>query len=68
MQSEVPSLIDNRILHLNSGERGVFKPLWQPLSMGPDKHEAYAVQWFSMAAAFVVLMGWIARQRIRPRS
>lgn len=68
MQQQLPGLIDARILHLNKAESGAFQPLWKPVNMGPDKHMAYAVQWFSMAVVFVLLMGWVARQRMCRKS
>ncbi|MFM2587290.1 SURF1 family protein [Vibrio sp. TBV020] len=32
---------------------------WQPVSMKSEKHQGYAVQWFSMAAALLLLSGFI---------
>lgn len=33
---------------------------WQPIVMPPEKHRAYAFQWFSLAAAWLILMLWAA--------
>lgn len=31
---------------------------WSPAVMLPEKHQAYAVQWFAMAGVLVLLIGW----------
>ena len=31
---------------------------WSPAVMLPEKHRAYAVQWFAMAGVLVLLIGW----------
>jgi len=31
---------------------------WQPIVMPPEKHRAYAFQWFSLAIAWLLLMFW----------
>jgi cytochrome oxidase assembly protein ShyY1 len=33
---------------------------WQPIVMPPEKHSAYAFQWFSLAIAWLMLMMWSA--------
>lgn len=35
---------------------------WSLVSMGPQKHIAYAVQWYSMAAVFLILV-WLANRK-----
>lgn len=35
---------------------------WQPIVMPPEKHHAYAFQWFSLALAWLSLMVWSARK------
>ncbi|MDX1281439.1 SURF1 family protein [Shewanella colwelliana] len=32
---------------------------WQPIPLSAQKHQGYALQWFSMAAAFLILMGYL---------
>ncbi|ANW26327.1 cytochrome oxidase biogenesis protein Surf1 facilitates heme A insertion [Vibrio coralliilyticus] len=32
---------------------------WKPVPLGSAKHTGYAVQWFSMAVALVLLSGWV---------
>lgn len=31
---------------------------WSPAVMSPEKHQAYAVQWFAMTLVLVLLIGW----------
>lgn len=38
---------------------------WQPVSMNAEKHTGYAVQWFSMAAALVILSLLLLMRTIR---
>jgi len=42
------------ILRLDATSPGAFRTEWQIVSMGPERHIAYAVQWFAMAATLVV--------------
>lgn len=37
---------------------------WEPDISGPMTHYSYAFQWFSMAAAVVLLVGWHMRKRL----
>ncbi len=39
---------------------------WQPAASGPEKHYAYAVQWFGMAAALTVIFIVVNLQRLTP--
>ncbi|MCL9780243.1 SURF1 family protein [Vibrio sp. S4M6] len=32
---------------------------WQPVPLSSQKHFGYALQWFSMAMALVILIGWV---------
>ncbi len=41
-------------LRLNAGEIGALKAEWQAINVQPEKHTAYAVQWFAMAAALII--------------
>lgn len=38
-----------------AGQPGAFRADWKPDMMGPQTHYGYAVQWFSLAAALVIL-------------
>ncbi|MGL1958090.1 MAG: SURF1 family protein [Colwellia sp.] len=48
------------IVYVDVNERLGFKKNWQPIVMPPEKHRAYAFQWFSLAFAWLVLMIWAA--------
>jgi len=53
-------LIDEKLLpfviYLDKNERIGFEKNWRPIVMPPEKHRAYAFQWFSLAFAWMVLM------------
>lgn len=45
------------ILRLDNGAPGAFRAEWQIVSMSPERHVAYAVQWFAMA--FTLAVVWV---------
>jgi cytochrome oxidase assembly protein ShyY1 len=57
-------LIDDKLLpfvvYLDKKEAIGYKKNWQPIVMPPEKHQAYAFQWFSLAIAWLSLMIWAA--------
>ena len=46
------------VIYLDKQEPIGFVKNWQPIVMPPEKHQAYAFQWFSLATAWILLMGW----------
>mgnify|MGYP000283024607 FL=1 len=56
------SLINRNLLpfvvYLDKNEVLGFEKSWQPIVMPPEKHRAYAFQWFSLALAWLLLMLW----------
>ena len=46
------------IVYVSKNESIGFKKNWQPIVMPPEKHRGYAFQWFSLAAAWLLLMCW----------
>ena len=46
------------VIYLDTYEKIGFEKNWQPIVMPPEKHRAYAFQWFSLAIAWVMLMLW----------
>jgi cytochrome oxidase assembly protein ShyY1 len=46
------------VIYLDEGEQIGFEKNWQPIVMPPEKHRAYAFQWFSLAIAWLLLMLW----------
>ncbi len=47
--------LEPAVLRLRSGSAGALRLDWPRDTMGPDRHRGYAVQWFSLAAAFLLL-------------
>lgn len=56
------SLINRQLLpfvvYLDKNEALGYEKNWQPIVMPPEKHRAYAFQWFSLATAWLLLMLW----------
>ncbi len=49
---------------LNADDESGFLRKWQiTYPVSPEKHLAYAVQWFALAAALVILLAWRIRSR-----
>jgi len=46
------------VVYLDKNETIGFEKNWQPIVMPPEKHRAYAFQWFSLALAWLLLMLW----------
>lgn len=43
------------VMLLAPDQRGGFVREWKPVVIGPERHVGYAVQWFALAAALVIL-------------
>jgi len=48
------------VVYLDKNEIIGFEKSWKPIVMPPEKHRAYAFQWFSLSIAWLVLMIWFA--------
>lgn len=48
------------VLYLSEDSALGYVKNWQPIVMPPEKHWAYAFQWFSLAFAWLALMMWAA--------
>ncbi len=46
------------VVYVDKNEALGFEKNWQPIVMPPEKHRAYAFQWFSLALAWLLLMLW----------
>ena len=46
------------VVYLDKNEEIGFEKNWLPIVMPPEKHRGYAFQWFSLAAAWLLLMLW----------
>lgn len=52
------------IIHLDKQEEGGYVRDWSVVSMPPERHYAYALQWFGFALiVFVVFMVWIFKKK-----
>ncbi|MBI5041769.1 MAG: SURF1 family protein [Gammaproteobacteria bacterium] len=54
------------ILLLAPDQPAGFVREWKPVVFGPERHVGYAVQWFSLAAAWVILCFWASLRRVDP--
>jgi cytochrome oxidase assembly protein ShyY1 len=50
-----PSIADNILRLDDSNQPGAFRVDWEPDMMDPQTHYGYALQWFSLAAALIIL-------------
>jgi cytochrome oxidase assembly protein ShyY1 len=41
-------------VNIDAGEPGALAVNWQAVNVSPEKHRAYAVQWFTMALVLLV--------------
>lgn len=48
------------IVRLDEGQPGALPRNWQPVSTRPEKHRAYAVQWFTMATVLLMMYVWVS--------
>ncbi len=51
------------VLLLDKDQPGGFVRDWNPVVVGPERHVGYAVQWFALAAALVILYVWANLKR-----
>ncbi|MCG9731644.1 SURF1 family protein [Shewanella sp. Isolate13] len=57
----------NFVLQPNSVPNSDYPHPWQPIPLSSQKHQGYAVQWFSMAAVFSLIMGYLFFKKIKQR-
>ena len=72
--ARMPTLLGGPVypftLRLDAGADGALSPEWPVVTNSPEKHVAYAVQWFAMAV--VLMLMWVLRSSnlrewLRPR-
>ena len=70
MASQIKQEVQPKLLLLDADSRGALLVNWRPINMSPEKHVGYAVQWFALALALIVLyifastnLGDIIKQR-----
>ena len=47
--------LPGKVLRISAQDNAAFAVAWRTINMSPQKHTAYAVQWFSMAGVLAVL-------------
>lgn len=55
LATEFGSKLYPHSVRLKAGNPGAYEPNWVVVNMQPEKHHAYAFQWFAMAAAVVII-------------
>jgi surfeit locus 1 family protein len=65
LQTAARAPVEPRVLRLTPESDFGFRRDWPVVSMTPQRHYAYAVQWFGMAVALVVIYAVGARRRAR---
>lgn len=63
LDERLPFALYPAVLMLSDDEADGFRRDWQPVVDGPAKHYSYAVQWFGMALASVILFGFATIKR-----
>jgi len=63
ISAELGENVQPAVLLLGADADNGFVRRWEPDQSGPMTHYSYAFQWFSMAAAVVLIMGWHTRKR-----
>lgn len=70
MEQQLEHSMRDQVVLLDADSPGALAINWQPINIMPSTHKGYAVQWFSMALALVVLwlfsnsnLGALLRQR-----
>ncbi|WP_170309667.1 SURF1 family protein [Litorilituus lipolyticus] len=48
------------VAYVDEAESIGYQKSWQPIVMPPEKHQAYAFQWFCLAIAWLLLMAWVS--------
>lgn len=64
LQQQYSALVFSHVMWLDEASVGALQPNWQIVNVSPAKHQGYAVQWFSMAAA-LLLMYVLASSNLR---
>ena len=55
MNSHYGNVFYPRVLLLDADSQAALQVHWQPLSLSPERHRGYALQWWLMALALVIL-------------
>lgn len=59
--------IESRILLLDASNPDGYQRIWRPsVGFGPERHLGYAIQWFALAIALVVIFFALSLKRVNP--
>ena len=53
-----PHTIYPQLLNIDHGQAGAFMTDWTIINMSPQKHQAYAIQWFTLSIVLLLLYAW----------
>ena len=56
------------LLRVDEGVPGAFITQWSMINVSVEKHQGYALQWFSMAVALLLLYAWLLVRNFRESS
>jgi surfeit locus 1 family protein len=59
--------IDAMMLRIDEDSVGSYITHWPVINTQPAKHQGYAVQWFAMSIALVLLYGWLLFREIKDK-
>ena len=63
--SNSDKVLVTKLLNIDSEEAVALVTDWSPVNVSPAKHNAYAMQWFAMSVALLILYGWYLRTESR---
>ena len=65
LEKLLPYSLATDVLNLDPKDPAAFSIEWQIVIMGPERHQAYAVQWFAFALTLLILFVMLNRQRVK---
>ena len=65
ISTQLNGVVYSKQLRIDTEAPGALVTQWQIINTRPEKHQAYAVQWFAMAFALCILYGLMLRQSFK---
>lgn len=65
LEKELNQTLAPAVLQPDSLDTHTLPHPWKPFPMTADKHKGYALQWFVMAAVFILIMGGLLLRKIK---
>jgi cytochrome oxidase assembly protein ShyY1 len=59
--------LEQRIVLLDAAQPYGYLREWQPPGLPPERHRAYAIQWWLFAAVLVAIWAMMRARRTRPK-